>query len=252
MENNKENKRIIIPLIDVLKEARLDQKANEDLEKIMEYEAIKVLDDLINDSLDIEERWIAYLWGFKASEIAQETGYTRANISSRINYQLRGKESEVKEKHRKNRESLFYAKKWYLYVYLSDKDGDFRQMAKYLPERNRNDAYMYRMYTTYGGQTLEKDFIDRRHKITPEKKQRIIEDLKDKTLEQVAFQERVQIDNVIRIAEDNEVEYVTEKDKGLDEYTKKYYQWLERKKELELEYQERLRESGNKEEDKNI
>lgn len=236
MGTKETGKRIILPVVDILKEAKEDELAYEEVKELMEYEQFIVFEDLIANNIEPDERWEVYLRGFNASEIGKETGFTRANIAARISSQIKGRKEELDKKHRDNRKKLFKARDWYLYVYLSDKEGDFRQMEEYLPERLRNDAYMYRKYKEHGGKDLEKDFIDRRHRITAERKTRILEGLKDKPIEQVAFQERVYLNNVQRIAEENDVDYFSEADnkEGGREYTEKLNVWMRRKREHNL------------------
>lgn len=242
----KTTKRIILPIVGVLGEAYKDKEALKGIKGILDKSQVRILEELIKNTLEPENRWIAYLWGFNASEIGRATGFTRANISARILNQVEGKKEEVDRKHKENRVVLFKARDWYLYVYKSDKVGDFRQMAKILPESLQNDAYMYRMYRTYGGQKIEKDFIDRRHKLSEDKINIIGLELKEKSLEQVAFQERVYPENILRLVSERNWEYFRESETGETEYTEKLNAWLEQKRELNLKDSQRRSEERRK------
>lgn len=242
MRKQEEEKRIIKRLLDVFEEASKDADARKGLEKRLDISQLKVMDDLLNNELDPEDRWIAYSQGFQASEIARATDFTRANISARIRHQLEGRKEEIDEKHKENREKLYYAREWYLYVYLSDLEGDFRQIGRYLPKLKRDDAYMYRMYKHYGGEDIERDFVDRRQILDDKRKKELLKELEFKTIEQVSFQERVYPETVRRIAEENNVDYVTEKEKGETEYTEKLHEWIKRKREQNIQDKRRRRE----------
>lgn len=239
-------------IVGILKEIKLDEESNKHMENTLGDVQIRMLDNLINDNLDVDERWLAYREGFQASEISRSTGTTRANISARVNTQLKGNKEEVKEEHKEKRKKLFLVRDWYHFVYLSDKVGDFRQMSKYLPERVRKDTYMFRKYQEHGGVKLDRDFVDKRTVLKKSKKNRILSKLEDKTIEQVAYEERVDTSTISRIAEESGMtEYKEESEQGEYEYTEKLKEWKRKKKErneqeVEKRKKKREEEKGNK------
>lgn len=254
MEKKETLTRVIRPVVDILKEARAEEGAQEQLRELLDEEQLRILDALIEGTLPLEERWIAYLKGYKASEIAKEIGLTRATVTSRITHQLGDKKESAKKEHGEKRKRLYAAREWYLYVYLSDKVGDYRQMAQYLPERLREDVSMYRIYEKNGGRELERDFVDRRHEVSPERKHSILTGLQTMPLEEVAFKERVYPTNVVRIAEESGQAYTTEEELGRTEYTDKLEIWMKRKQlfnDMQVQRRRMQREKEEKEEDEN-
>lgn len=235
-KKNEEKTKNYILILDVLEKAVEDDVAKEKLRDILDDEQIQMIENLKEGKLEHDNRWIAYMYGFNASDIGRATNYTRANITVRIGTQITGRKEEITNKHRENRKKLYQARDWYLYVYLSDKLGDFRQMKEYLPKSRQDDTFMYWKYKELGGEKIDKDFVDRRHMLEEAKKKDILEGLKKYPLERVAFQERIYPENVTRIAEDAGVKYFLEKDVVLEdgtvstEYRDKLNLWLEKKR----------------------
>jgi len=219
------------PFIPTIREDFYDEGVQEGLKEILTSEQMLVTEKLIENTLKNEERWIAYLQGYNASEIANETGYSRANIAVRIKNQIANRD-DADAWHKENRDRLFFARGWYIFVYLSDKAGDYRQSAEFLPKSTRTEDHMYRQYLQYGGTKLEQKHLDKRHDLPTERVNAILELLNEYPIEQVAFQERVYVENIERMAKENNKEITYEKDLGESrEYTEKYNRWVEKRTE---------------------
>lgn len=238
------------PFLDIIRSDFYKEGVQEGLSKILTHEQLVVTEKLLENTLKNEERWIAYIQGFNANEIGGATGYTRANISARLNNQLGAGKEDADRRHKENRELILDARDWYMYVYLSDQAGDFRQSEQFVPEDLQTDDHLYRLYIQNGGEKLKGTYVDGRHRLSDEKKEIILEELKDHTVERVAFQQRVYIENIERLAVEHNVPLRYEEDMISDpserEYTQKYERWVNKKKELNRRQVERLKEERRK------
>src|SRR5699024_4457916 len=182
------------------------------------------------------------------SVIGEHTGCTRAASSKYLNHRIEKNKEEVEEELKENREKMHRARRWYLYVYLSDKEGDYRQVKKHLSSTLREDGTAYNYYVEYGGKKLQKDHVDGRTKIKTEKEERILKRLEDEPIEKVAFQERITTGSIETLAEENDVVPFNEKEIGENTYTIKYVRWQKKKEAIrKRELEERRKEREEKE-----
>jgi len=228
---------IVRELIEVLDE----EEVSKGIKEILKDNQVRVLEKLKKGEFTAEDRLIAYRSGINMSEIGEHTGCTRAAISKYLLPRINKNKEEIEEEFKENREKLHRARRWYLYVYLSDKKGDYRQVKNHISSTLREDGTAYNLYVEYGGKKLQKDHIDKRTKIKTAKEERILKRLKDEPVEKVAFQERLTVGSVETLAEENEVVTFSEKDIGENVYTIKYVKWQKKKEDIRKRYVEERR-----------
>jgi len=235
---------IVKELIEVLDK----EEVLKGIKRILNDNQMQVLSKLKRGEFTVDDRIIAYRSGINMSEIGEHTGCTRAAISKYLNPRIEKNKEEVEEEFKENREKLHRARRWYLYVYLSDKEGDYRQVKKHLSSTLREDGTAYNYYVEYGGKKLQKDHVDGRTKIKTEKEERILKRLEDEPIEKVAFQERITTGSIETLAEENDVVPFTEKEIGENTYTIKYVRWQKKKEAIrKRELEERRKEREEKE-----
>src|SRR5699024_5139440 len=203
----------------------------EGYKKVITESQLLILKKLKEETFIVEDRLDAYKNGFNMSEIGEHTNCSRAAVSKYLNKEMGTKREEYDKLHFENREKLHFANNWYFFVYLSDKEGDYRQSMEFLPVTIRDEHTAYRRYKEYGGETLNRIVPDGRYLRDKEKEDRVVEKLKDSPVEMVAFQERLTVRSVEKIAKRNEVTVFYEKEIGESEYTEKLETWLRKKKE---------------------
>lgn len=224
----------------------------EGLKDLLSDEQFFVLRKLKNSEFQVEDRLVAYKQGINMAEIGEFTNYTRAAISKYLKRLMGNDKEKIEEEFYANREKLYYARNWYFYVYKSDVEGDYRQIKQYLSSTVQEDSIAYTYYRDYGGTKLEKSHEDRRRTLGEDKQERILKKLKNEPMEKVAFRERLKLESIKQLAEENGVEYFYEEEIGETEYRDKLDKWLKSKeklREIELEKlkEERRKKRENKE-----
>lgn len=224
-------KKVKEPTIKVLGMDFYEPEYQEGLKEILTSEQIRVAEKLFKGELEKEERWVAYIQGFNLSEIAESEGTSRENVRARVQYQLGNNYEKGKEQYEQNRDSVIYARKWTLYVYLADKYNDYEyskevlQGTKYDRQpTSLGEDYMYNLYKRYGGTKQKSKYPDKREVLDYEKRERIKEKLEVEPIEQVAFQERVLIGSILDEIKKSGGSYFHEQPDG--EYKEKYEKWL--------------------------
>lgn len=241
------------PILDVFDSAYQSEEAKQKFEEKLNEEQLLYTELLIDKELRPNSFREAYLAGYRAAEIADRLGYTKQYARRYVvsdNAQQKGLD---KEEHSKNRKALESVRNWYLFVFLSDEAGDFRQMKPYFPPSvQKQEGTLYAHYIRNGGKKLEGTYFDPRREVSGERREILLNKLKEQPIEKVAFYERLYIDTLEKMAEDANIDIIWEKDLYRTEYTIKYYNWISKKNEenqklLEIQKEERKRKKALKE-----